>query len=58
MRAYERSVAKYAAQRQSMGELDPFRLRLRNDLQALIGDVIRQGLNRARAQRYIRQRSM
>jgi len=51
--AYERSAAKYAAQRQSMGEPDPFRLRWRNDLQAVIRDVIRQRMNRANAQRYI-----
>jgi Fic family protein len=52
--AYERSVAKYAAQRQSMGEPDPFRLRWRNDLQAVIHDVIRQCMSRADAQHHIK----
>ncbi len=51
--AYERSAAKYAAQRQSMGEPDPFRLRWRNDLQAVVSDVIRQCLTRADAQSYV-----
>lgn len=51
--AYERSAAKYAAQRQSMGEPDPFRLKWRNDLQAVIGDVIRQCMSRADAQRRV-----
>ncbi len=51
--AYERSAAKYAAQRQSMGEPDPFRLQWRNDLQSLICDVIRQCMPRTDAQRHI-----
>jgi Fic/DOC family protein len=51
--AYERSAAKHAAQRQSVGEPDPFRLRWRNDLQAVIRDVIRQCMTRADAQRYV-----
>jgi fido (protein-threonine AMPylation protein) len=52
--AYKRSAAKYAAQRQSMGEPDPFRLRWRTDLQAVVSDVIRQCMTRADAQRHIR----
>ena len=51
--AYGRSAAKYAAQRQSMGEPDPFRLRWRNDLQLLIGDVIRQCMTRSDAQFHV-----
>ena len=51
--AYERSSAKYAAQRQSMGEPDPFRLRWRADLQAVVGDVIRKCMTRFDAQRNI-----
>jgi hypothetical protein len=51
--AYGRSAAKYSAQRQSLGEPDPFRLRWRNDLQSLIGDVIRQCMIRTDAQRHI-----
>lgn len=53
MWAYERSAANYAAHRQSMGEPDPFRLRWRADLQAVIGDVIRQCMTRADAQRHV-----
>lgn len=51
--AYKHSAAKYAAQRQSMGEPDPFRLRWRTDLQAVVGDVIRQGMSRSDAQRHL-----
>ncbi len=51
--AYERSAAKYAAQRQSMGEPDPFRLRWRADLQRLVGDVIRQGMTRGEAHHHV-----
>ena len=51
--AYERSAARYAAQRQSMGEPDPFRLRWRADLQALVGEVIRRRMTRADAHRHV-----
>ncbi len=51
--AYERSAAKYAAQRQSIGEPDPFRLRWRTDLQAIVGDVIRKSMTRVDAGNHI-----
>ncbi len=35
-----------------MGEPDPFRLRWRAELRAMIGDVIRQCMTRAEAQRH------
>ena len=39
--AYERSAARYAAVRQSLGEPDPFRMRHRTALRALIANVVR-----------------
>jgi hypothetical protein len=38
--AYERSAARYAALRQSLGEPDPFRLRYRQIIRELITDII------------------
>lgn len=39
--AYERSAARYAAVRQSLGEPDPFRLRYRTQLREIVADLIR-----------------
>lgn len=39
--AYERSAARYAAVRQSLGEPDPFRLRYRTELREIVAEVIR-----------------
>jgi hypothetical protein len=44
--AYERSAARYSAVRQSLGEPDPFRLRYREQLREIIGDLIRSRLGR------------
>ncbi len=44
--AYERSVARYAAVRQSLGEPDPFRLRYRKQLRELIAELIRACVGR------------
>ncbi len=44
--AYERSAARYAAVRQSLGEPDPFRLRYRDQFRALIAGLIRERVNR------------
>lgn len=44
--AYARSAARYAAVRQSLGEPDPFRLRYREQLREIIGDLIRARLDR------------
>ncbi len=52
--AYERSAARYAAVRQSVGEPDPFRLRHRQVLRDLIGEVIRRPLGRGEATDYVR----
>jgi hypothetical protein len=51
--AYERSAARYAAVRQSLGEPDPFRLRYRDQLRDLIGDVVRARVARKDAARRI-----
>lgn len=51
--AYERSAARYAAARQSLGEPDPFRLRHRNALRTVVGDVVRTRLDRRAAVGYI-----
>ena len=44
--AYERSAARYAAVRQSLGEPDPFRLRYREQLRDLIADLVRARVGR------------
>jgi hypothetical protein len=44
--AYERSAARYAAVRQSLGEPDSFRLRYREQFRALIGDLVRSQVAR------------
>jgi Fic/DOC family len=44
--AYERSAARYAAVRQSLGEPDPFRLRYRVQLREIVADLIRSCLPR------------
>jgi hypothetical protein len=50
--AHERSAARYAAVRQSLGEPDPFRLRYRDALRDIIRDIVRGQMDRpaARAQ--------
>jgi hypothetical protein len=47
--AYERSAARYAAVRQSLGEPDPFRLRHRTALRDVVADVIRRRMDRTSA---------
>jgi DNA-binding transcriptional ArsR family regulator len=42
--AYERSAKRYVAVRQSLGEPDKFRLKFRNELTAVVGDIVRGGL--------------
>jgi hypothetical protein len=45
--AYERSADRYVAVRQSLGEPDKFRLRFRNELIDVVGDIVRQKLSPA-----------
>ena len=52
--AYERSAARYAAVRQSLGEPDPFRLKHRTALRQVVGEVIRGPMNRKAALAHIR----
>lgn len=47
--AYERSTARYAAVRQSLGEPDPFRLQHRAALREVIGEVVRGRMARTSA---------
>jgi hypothetical protein len=47
--AHERSAARYAAARQSLGEPDPFRLRHRADIGAVVGQVVRSRMNKKAA---------
>jgi Fic family protein len=44
--AYERSAARYAAVRQSLGEPDPFRLRYREQLRELVAELVRARVGR------------
>lgn len=46
MWAYERSAARYAAIRQSLGEPDPFRLRYREQFRQLIAELVRARVGR------------
>ena len=43
--AYERSAARYGAIRQLIGEPDPFRLRHREALREVVGEVVRNRLD-------------
>ena len=47
--AYQRSAARYAAVRQSLGEPDPFRMRHRTALRGLVAAVIRERMNKREA---------
>ena len=51
--AYRRSAARYAAVRMSLGEPDPFRLVHRTAIRELVGNVIRQGLDKSAANSHI-----
>ena len=44
--AYERSATKYAAIRQSLGEPDPFRFKYREELKAVISEIISKRMTR------------
>lgn len=47
--AYERSAARYAAVRQSLGEPDPFRLRYRTPLREIVAELVRSQVPRESA---------
>lgn len=51
--AYERSADRYAAVRQSLGEPDPFRLRHRGALREIVGEVVRERMDRRSAAAHV-----
>lgn len=53
--AYERSAARYAAARQSLGEPDPLRLRYRAALGEIIGEIVRGRMNKKEAFAHLRK---
>jgi Fic/DOC family protein len=53
MWAYERSAARYAAVRQSLGEPDPFRFRHRAALRQIVGEVVRARMDKKAAAAFI-----
>jgi Fic/DOC family len=55
--AYERSSARYAAVRQSLGEPDPFRLRYRSVMIEIVPEVVRGGMNKKDAAAFIKRRA-
>ena len=51
--AYERSAARYAAVRQSLGEPDPFRMRHRAALREVVGAVVRGRMDKKQATAHV-----
>ena len=51
--AYERSAARYAAVRQSLGEPDPFRFKHKAALRQIVGEVVRGRMDGKAAAGYI-----
>jgi hypothetical protein len=51
--SYERSAERYAAVRQSLGEPDPFRLRHRDALRAVVAEVVKGRIDRKTAPTHI-----
>lgn len=49
--AYERSAGRYAAVRQTLGAPDPFRTRYREELNEIVGDIVRARLDKSVASR-------
>lgn len=55
--AYERSCARYAAVRQSLGEPDPFRLRYRPLIAEIVAEVVQNGMNKKAANAFVKNRA-
>ena len=53
MWAYERSAARYAAVRQSLGEPDPFRFKHKAALRQIVADVVRGAMDKKAASAHI-----
>jgi len=51
--AYERSAARYAAIRQTLGEPDPFRLRYRESLGEVVAHAVRSAMDKKEAAEFI-----
>ena len=51
--AYQRSAARYAAVRQSLGEPDPFRMRHRAALREVVGAVVRGRMDKKQAAAHV-----
>jgi hypothetical protein len=51
--AYERSAARYAAVRQSLGEPDPFRFKYKAALRQVVADVVRGAMDKKAASAHI-----
>lgn len=52
--AYERSCALYSRTRQSIGEPDPFRMRYRDAIKKVVGEIVRQTMGKTQAVETIR----
>jgi hypothetical protein len=55
--AYERSCARYAAVRQSLGEPDPFRFHYRTLVAEVVAEIVRNQMDKKKATAYIKQRA-
>lgn len=53
--AYERSAARYAIVRQTLGEPDPFRLKYRDAIKTLISSILRNALDKNQADSLIKE---
>lgn len=53
--AYERSCARYAAVRQSLGEPDPLRLRYRAQITDTVAQIVARYMNKTQAAAFIKQ---
>jgi DNA-binding transcriptional ArsR family regulator len=55
--AYERSAARYAVVRQTLGEPDPFRLKYRDAMRKIISEIVSQALTQTEASIIIKKRA-
>lgn len=51
--AYQRSCARYSAIRQSLGEPDPLRLKYRKQIKDMVGEIVRDCMDKQAAVRWI-----
>lgn len=52
--AYERSALRYAAIRQSLGEPDPFRLKYREEIRAIVSQIVSNAMDKEAASKAIK----